>query len=78
MRRLAVLTALAALALPATASADPLLPPKDKVYTGVTGSKSVGPFTEQVGKHPSVFGFFTRWNGPSSTSTSRSSAPSRG
>ena len=30
----------------------------------MTGSKSVGPFTAQVGKHPSVFGFFTRWNGP--------------
>ena len=64
MRRLALLAAVAALVLPGTASADVLLPPKKKVYTGVTGSKSVGPFTAQVGKHPSVFGFFTRWNGP--------------
>jgi hypothetical protein len=64
MSRLALAAALLALAFPASASADLLLPPKKKVYTGVTGSKSVGPFTQQVGKHPSVFGFFTRWNGP--------------
>ena len=64
MRRLALLTALAALTLAAPASAAQLLPPKNKIYTGVTGSQSVGPFAEQVGKHPSVFGFFTRWNGP--------------
>jgi hypothetical protein len=64
MRRLALASALLALALPASASAETLLPPKKKVYTGVTGSKSVAQFSEQVGKHPSVFGFFTRWNGP--------------
>ena len=64
MRRLALATALLTLALPASASAAKLLPPKNKVYTGVTGSKTVGPFASQVGKHPSVFGFFTRWNGP--------------
>jgi hypothetical protein len=64
MRRLALLAALLTLVLSASAPAAPLLPPKKKVYSGVTGSKSVGTFTEQVGKHPSVFGFFTRWNGP--------------
>jgi hypothetical protein len=64
MSRIVLAAAVVALALPATASADPLLPPGKKVYSGVTGSKSVGPFAEQVGKHPSVFGFFTRWNGP--------------
>jgi hypothetical protein len=64
MRRLVLAAAVASLAFPATASADLLLPPKNKVYTGVTGSKVVGPFRSQVGKHPSVFGFFTRWNGP--------------
>ena len=64
MTRLALLAVAAVLALPATASADVLLPPEGKVYTGVTGSQSVGPFARQVGKHPSVFGFFTRWNGP--------------
>jgi hypothetical protein len=65
MRRLAaLLTAAAALALAPAAVADPLLPPKKKVYTGVTGSKSIAKFKQQVGKHPSVFGFFHKWGGP--------------
>jgi hypothetical protein len=64
MRRLAVLAALLTLAFAANASAAALTPPKGKVYTGVTGSKSVANFTSQVGKHPSVFGFFHKWNGP--------------
>ena len=64
MRRLAVLTALLTLAIAPAASAATLLPPKKKVYTGVTGSTSVSKFKRQVGKHPSVFGFFHRWNGP--------------
>jgi hypothetical protein len=64
MRRLAVLTALLTLALAPAASAAKLLPPKGKVYTGVTGSKSIAQFEQQVGKHPSVFGFFHKWGGP--------------
>jgi hypothetical protein len=65
MRRLAaLLTAAAALVLAPAAVADPLLPPKKKVYTGVTGSKSIARFKQQVGKHPSVFGFFHKWGGP--------------
>jgi hypothetical protein len=64
MRRLAVLTAAAALVLAPSAAASPLLPPKKKVYTGVTGSKSVSNFEYQVGKHASVFGFFHKWGGP--------------
>jgi hypothetical protein len=64
MPRLALAVLALMLVLPSSASAAKLLPPKNKVYSGVTGSKTVGPFTEQVGKHPSVFGFFTRWNGP--------------
>jgi hypothetical protein len=64
MIRLALAAALLTLALAAPASAAQLLPPKNKVYTGVTGSKSIAQFKSQVGKHPSVFGFFTRWNGP--------------
>jgi hypothetical protein len=64
MRRLAVLTALLTFALASTASAAALLPPKKKVYTGVTGSKSIATFKRQVGKRPSVFGFFHKWNGP--------------
>jgi hypothetical protein len=64
MRRLAVLTAAAALTLAPSAAASPLLPPKKKVFSGVTGSKSVTKFSQQVGKHPSVFGFFHKWGGP--------------
>ncbi len=64
MIRLALLTAVLSLALAAPASAAKLLPPKNKVYTGVTGSKSVSQFKRQVGKHPSVFGFFTKFGGP--------------
>ena len=65
MRRLAaLLTAAAVLVLAPAAVAHPLLPPKKKVYTGVTGSTSVAKFEQQVGKHPSVFGFFHKWGGP--------------
>jgi hypothetical protein len=64
MRRLAVLTAAVALTIAPSAAAAPLLPPKKKVFTGVTGSKSVSNFSKQVGKQPSVFGFFHKWGGP--------------
>jgi len=64
MRRLAALTALLTLAIAPAASAAKLSPPKGKVYTGVTGSKSINTFKQQVGKHPSVFGFFHKWGGP--------------
>ena len=65
MIRLALATALLTLALAAPATAAKLLPPKQKVYTGVTGSTSITQFKSQVGKHPSVFGFFTRFGGGS-------------
>ncbi len=64
MRRFAVLTALLTLAIAPAAQAAKLTPPKGKVYTGVTGSKSISKFKQQVGKHPSVFGFFHKWGGP--------------
>jgi hypothetical protein len=64
MRRLSVLVALLSFALVPAASAATLTPPNGKVYTGVTGSKSVSKFTQQAGKHPSVFGFFHKWGGP--------------
>jgi hypothetical protein len=64
MRRLAVLTALLTLALAPAASAAKLLPPKGKVYSGVTGSTSIKRFASQVGRHPAVFGFFHKWGGP--------------
>jgi hypothetical protein len=61
MRRILVLAAV--LAFPSSAAADTLLPPEGKVYSGVTGGQSVGSFKSEVGKHPSVFGFFTWWHG---------------
>ena len=64
MVRLSLVTALLTLVLAAPAAAAQLLPPEKKVYTGVTGSKSITQFEQQVGKHASVFGFFTKWNGP--------------
>jgi hypothetical protein len=64
MRRIAVLTAAVVLLAAPSAAAAPLLPPKKKVYTGVTGSTSVAHFAKQVGKRPSVFGFFHKWGGP--------------
>jgi len=65
MIRLSLATALMALVFAAPAMAGPMLPPKKKVYTGVTGSTSLAQFKGQVGKHPSVFGFFTRFGGAS-------------
>ena len=39
-------------------------PPSGKVFTGLTGSNSVEKFSDEVGKRPAVFGFFTYWNAP--------------
>jgi hypothetical protein len=65
MLRVALVSGLLALGFAPVASADVLLPPKGKVYTGISGERSVGSFTAQVGKRPSVFGFFTQWDGTS-------------
>ena len=63
MRRLlACLVAVLALA-PATAHADPLVPPAGKVFSGVSGSTSVNLFARQTGHRPEVFGFFTKFGG---------------
>lgn len=50
--------------VPAGAHAAAYLPPPDRSFFGVTGSKSVELFGRQTGKHPAVFGFFTQWNSP--------------
>ena len=67
MRRplLALLAApLLALALaPAASAGDPLLPPRGKVFSGLTGGLSVDLFQRQTGNHPAVFGFFTKFYG---------------
>jgi hypothetical protein len=63
MLRVALVSGLLALGFAPVASADVLLPPRGKVYTGLSGERSVGSFAAQVGKRPSVFGFFTQWGG---------------
>jgi hypothetical protein len=48
---------------PRAPAADPtvrLLPPAGSVYTGVS-SGAVGSFTNEVGKHPAVYGEFVTW-----------------
>ena len=54
MRRLLVLFALALLAAAPAAHA--------RVELGLSGGSELQTFTEQVGKRPTVFGFFTYWN----------------
>src|SRR5215217_9783746 len=64
MRRLvAVVASLCLLAIAPAASADPLLPPPGKVFSGMSGGQSVGLFERQTGNHPAVFGFFTKFFG---------------
>src|SRR3954469_23886808 len=63
MRR--VVLVLAVLLITASpANAQVFGPPGGKVFTGLTGSNSVAKFSDEVGKKPAVFGFFTYWNGP--------------
>jgi hypothetical protein len=63
MRRLLLVLATAlAVAAPA-AQAAPFAPPHGKVYTGLSGSTSADPFTQQVGSDVAVFGVFTKWDG---------------
>ena len=64
MRRLLLLAAVLLTVGAPPASAQVFAPPDGKVYTGLTGSNSVTSFTDEVGKKPAVFGFFTYWNAP--------------
>ncbi len=52
-----------ALALPAAASADALLPPGGKVFAGVSGGYDTSSFERQTGRHPAVLQFFSAWGG---------------
>ena len=66
MRRplIAVLAVLLALTLaPAASASDPLLPPRGKVFSGLSGGLSIDLFQRQTGNHPAVFGFFTKFYG---------------
>src|SRR3954471_14971244 len=60
VRRLLVVLFL--LAVPATASASPYLPPHGKAFAGVTGGYDATSFARETGSHPSVFQFFGGWN----------------
>jgi hypothetical protein len=62
MRRVIVLTAVLLVVTAAPARAQVFGPPPGKVFTGLTGSNSVAKFSDEVGKKPAVFGFFTYWN----------------
>jgi hypothetical protein len=54
----------AALALSAAPGhAATFAPPPGKVYTGLSGSTSTEPFTQQVDSDVAVFGVFTKWYG---------------
>jgi hypothetical protein len=54
---------LIALAAPAGASADSLLPPPGKWFAGVTGGTSARSFAKETGAHPAIFQFFGAWGG---------------
>jgi hypothetical protein len=67
MARLRFLPALLALLmlalLPATAPAAPYLPPKGKVWNGVTAGFDVRDFQARAGKHPAIWQHFIAWGG---------------
>jgi hypothetical protein len=59
----AVLAALAcALVLPSAAAGRVYLPPKHKVYLGVTGGDRVSPVVGATGRAPAAFQFFVAWD----------------
>ena len=45
------------------AAAKPYLPPKGKVFTGVSGGEYPRAYNRQTGKHGPVFQTFIRWGG---------------
>lgn len=59
----AVIVSALALVLPATVSADALLPPGGKAFAGVSGGYDTASFEHQTGRHPAVFQFFSAWGG---------------
>ena len=62
IRRLA-LALLACLVVPATASADPYLPPPGKVWNGLTAGFDASDFERRAGKHPAIWQHFVAWGG---------------
>jgi hypothetical protein len=64
-RLTALLALLVVACLPATASAaeDPYLPPKGKVWNGLTAGFDVDDFQSRTGKHPAIWQHFISWGG---------------
>src|ERR687893_939698 len=63
---LAVMITGLALAVPASAAAEPYTAPGNKVLWGGQGGYkpgSIGEFARQSGKHPAVFNYFIDWRG---------------
>jgi hypothetical protein len=54
--------ALLVLAAPASAHANPYLPPAGKTFAGVVGGYDTSSFERETGSHPAVFQFFGGWN----------------
>ena len=61
-RILITFAALTLLAAAPAATANPYLPPKGKIFAGVTGGYDASSFARETGSHPSVFQFFGGWN----------------
>lgn len=47
-----------------SASGRAYLPPPGKVFAGLTGGTSIGPYERMVGKHPPVFEIYMTWDTP--------------
>jgi hypothetical protein len=61
-RLLVIALAALALAAPASAAANPFLPPAGQTFAGVGGSYDGGSFGRETGSHPTVVQFFGGWN----------------
>ncbi len=61
--RCALATLIASLVLAGSAHAAAFLPPKGKVWNGVTAGEDLGDFRARAGSDPAVRGQFVRWGG---------------
>jgi hypothetical protein len=59
----AVLLVAIGLCLPASAAAEPYLPPAGKVFSGLTAGFDVDDFAAEAGKRPAVWQHFIAWGG---------------
>jgi hypothetical protein len=59
----ALVAALLCSCLPASAAADPFLPPDGKVWNGLTAGFDTGDFEARTGKHAAIWQHFIAWGG---------------